>query len=59
MADFLAGRASVVLLPMRAEGLMEHLDALLLALAGKRSGWQDFAAMISAGLGGRPCPSPA
>jgi PadR family transcriptional regulator, regulatory protein PadR len=29
------------------------------ALAGGRSGWRDFAAMISAALGAGRCPSPA
>jgi PadR family transcriptional regulator PadR len=29
------------------------------ALSGKRADWQDFAAMISAALEGRPCPRPA
>ena len=29
------------------------------ALSGKRADWQDFAAMISAALAGRPCPRPA
>jgi PadR family transcriptional regulator PadR len=29
------------------------------ALAGKRSDWRDFAAMMSAALEGRPCPDPA
>ena len=29
------------------------------ALPGKRADWQDFAAMISAALEGRPCPRPA
>lgn len=29
------------------------------ALAGKRAAWQDFAAMMSAALEGKPCPSPA
>jgi DNA-binding PadR family transcriptional regulator len=29
------------------------------ALSGKRSEWQDFAAVISAALEGRPCPNPA
>jgi DNA-binding PadR family transcriptional regulator len=29
------------------------------ALAGKRSDWQEFAAMVSAALEARPCPSPA
>jgi PadR family transcriptional regulator PadR len=29
------------------------------ALAGKRAGWRDFAAMMSAALEGGPCPNPA
>jgi DNA-binding PadR family transcriptional regulator len=29
------------------------------ALSGKRSDWQDFTAMISAVLEGKPCPNPA
>jgi len=29
------------------------------SLSGKRAGWQDFAAMISGALEGRPCPRPA
>jgi PadR family transcriptional regulator PadR len=29
------------------------------ALAGKRAAWQDFVAMMSAALEGKPCPSPA
>lgn len=29
------------------------------ALAGKRAAWQDFAAMMSAALDGKPCPNPA
>jgi PadR family transcriptional regulator PadR len=29
------------------------------ALSGKRTDWQDFAAMISAALEGGPCPEPA
>jgi PadR family transcriptional regulator, regulatory protein PadR len=29
------------------------------ALSGKRADWRDFAAMMSAALGGRPWPSPA
>lgn len=29
------------------------------ALSGKRADWQEFAAMISAALEGRPCPRPA
>lgn len=29
------------------------------ALAGKRAAWQDFAAMMSAALDGKPCPAPA
>jgi DNA-binding PadR family transcriptional regulator len=29
------------------------------ALSGKRADWRDFAAMVSAALEGRPCPTPA
>jgi PadR family transcriptional regulator PadR len=29
------------------------------ALSGKRSDWQEFAAMVSAALEARPCPRPA
>jgi DNA-binding PadR family transcriptional regulator len=29
------------------------------ALSGKRAGWRDFAATVSAALEGRPCPDPA
>jgi DNA-binding PadR family transcriptional regulator len=29
------------------------------ALSGKRTGWRDFAAMISTALEARPCPDPA
>lgn len=29
------------------------------ALSGKRAGWRDFAAMMTAALEGTPCPNPA
>jgi DNA-binding PadR family transcriptional regulator len=29
------------------------------ALSGKRAGWRDFSAMVTAALEGRPCPDPA
>ena len=63
MAYCLDGRVKVALLPMRAEELKGCLYALLLAaLEGglqTLAAWREFAATISAVLGGGPCPDPA
>jgi PadR family transcriptional regulator PadR len=56
-AGLIAGSWSVVAGRQRREYQLTSGGSR--ALSGKRAEWQDFAAMISAALEGRPCPRPA
>ncbi len=56
-AGLITGSWSVVAGRRRREYQLTPAGAR--ALSGKRADWQDFAAMISAALEGRPCPTPA
>ena len=57
IAGLTAGSWSVVAGRQRREYRLTSAGSR--ALSGKRADWQDFAAMISAALEGRPCPRPA
>jgi DNA-binding PadR family transcriptional regulator len=56
-AGLIAGSWSVV--TGRRRRVYELTAAGKEALSGKRAGWRDFAAMMSAALEGGPCPEPA
>jgi DNA-binding PadR family transcriptional regulator len=56
-AGLIAGSWSVVAGRRRRDYRLT--EAGVRALSGKRAGWREFAATVSAALEGRPCPSPA
>lgn len=56
-AGMIAGSWSVVGGRRRREYRLTSAGAR--ALSGKRADWRGFAAMVSAALEGKPCPSPA